>query len=662
MGAIRRFWRWLISSVWAFPALLFVLLLLLTSLRISGTSAGTYHLMWYGGKIKDHELIYGTPRAIRSDEWLVTSQIIVSQSRLGYPRVNPDLGPGQDLSLQTEIPTKDWPTIFKPQLWSFFILPVQYAFAFKWWFLMFALIASCYLFVLRLLPGRKWFAIIFSLGVGLSPFMLWWYQSSVFLSLTYGFLISILVMRILNGEPIPFIKDKRLVAPTYILALAFLLICFGLLFYPPFQIPVAICVLFFSLGFALNKLAIKNFNFKILRKPLMVVLAALLVTVLIGGTFYETHKRPIKALSSSVYPGHRRIDSGGLNPLSITDSFLMPIEQSDSRGAHFFQNQSEASNFILLLPFLLLPGIGLMVWEWVKKKKPDWLFLAIQLCAVLFFVRAFVPYGSGFFRLLLLDRVPQARLIIGFGFIGILQVIYFTKKLDELKPSRRFMWPFAVLYGFAGFLILAAVGVKVWHRYPLFMSFSHDLWLIGALSGLFSLIVIAFLVNRRAVAAILFLAFTLISSYRIIPLYQGLNILTSNRVVTHMRVISKPSDTWVTVGGDAWLYEDFGALAGRHSLSGPQLYPTNAWANIVGMQYKNIYDREGHALFVDDPSQIAPVKLLQADAFAIKFQCSPYIENNVQFALSVHELSGNCLKLRDKILYPGKTFYLYQVR
>ena len=164
--------------------------------------------------------------------------------------------------------------------------------------------------------------------------------------------------------------------------------------------------------------------------------------------------------------------SGGMSSLQVLDSFVMPAEQSTFRGAHFFTNQSEASNFILLLPFLILPEFALIWREWrLHKRRIDWLFLALQICGLLLFARAFIPFGSPFYKLLLLlQKVPNnGRLVIGMGFLGIVQLVYLVKKLTEAKIPKRSLWPLASLYGFACFAVLLLEGLYIRKHYPLFV-------------------------------------------------------------------------------------------------------------------------------------------------------------------------------------------------
>src|SRR5690606_16943700 len=129
----------------------------------------------------------------------------------------------------------------------------------------------------------------------------------------------------------------------------------------------------------------------------------------------------IDRTAHSLYPGQRTSPPGDLPALSVSDGFLMPLLQGELRGKNYYSNQSEASNFILLLPFLFVPGLILQYLEYTRNKKIDWAFLGVQACALLFFIRAFIPVGDEVYKLLLLDRVPNTRLRAGMGFLGLIQ-------------------------------------------------------------------------------------------------------------------------------------------------------------------------------------------------------------------------------------------------
>ncbi len=654
---IKKLGRWARKSVWTFPVALFAVVVILAALRVSGTSAGVYRAS-LNGPAKDPSLIFGKARTIRSDEWLVVTQLTVAQSRQGFPRINSHMGDGQDLSLQAEVPTKDWSTIFKPQNWSFFVLPLESAFAFRWWLLMYLLIVSCYFFVLRLMPGKKLFAILFSLAVGASPFELWWYQSTAFLSAAYSFMMAILAMRIIGNEPIRLIKNLPKSRMVQAAALGFIAACFGLILYPPFQIPVAVVLLFFGVGYLLHSRYGEKIEWSTLLKRSIWILASVIAAGAVLVLFLLTHNKAIAAVNNSVYPGHRVAESGDLKALNIFDSFVMPIEQGIYRSHYFFRNPSEASNFILLLPFLIVPGLMLQLYEWKKKRRPDWIFTSLQVLALLFFARAFLPYGSGLFKLLFLQKVPNKRLVIGIGFLGLLHMLYFIKKVRRAGISQPKLDKAAAIFSLITFLILIAVGWFIIGHYPKFLA---NPYVIIGLAGAFSAIVGAFVAGRLTLAAALLFLFTAVSSFRVLPIYKGLGELTHSRLVSRMESVSGPSDSWVTVGSDAMEYENFGLLAGRRSIGGTQVYPDKMVWSKLGNKYENIYNREGHAIFVDDAAMADPIRANTEDTFVVKFDCSPFVKANIQFALSIHPLALPCAKPIGTVSYPTTTFYLTRI-
>lgn len=647
------------KSVWSFPAVLLLILILFTALKISGSSVGIYHDSLYGAGTKDSNLIYGKPRAIRADEWLTGTQLLVAQSKNGFPIRDKVFKQGQDLSMVSEIPTKDWPVIFKPHLWAFFVLPVEYAFAFKWWLILYLLIVSCYFFILRVFPGHKLFAALISIAVGLSPFELWWYQAAAFLTIAYGFLILILLMRIYGSEPINRIKSAGVTNAIYIAALAFLFACFGLILYPPFQIAVIVVLLTFAAGYILNKKFNENFSWAAIIRKTGLVLISVLIAAIIGALFVKTHHTPIKALSDTLYPGARTITSGGLNFLKIFDGFMQPQLQSDFHGGHFLGNQSEDSSFILLLPFLLIPSLALIIYEYKKHRRVDWIFLAIQFGCILFLARVFIHFGDFFYKALLLQKVPHERLKVGIGFIGILQLIYLAKKLTVLKINKTRLLGLAAGYTLVCFVSLILIGLYTIKHYPLFINRRLE---VLVLALLFSGIIALFLLNRKVLAATLLLIFTLGSSFQILPLYRGLGELTNSKVINKMAADSGKNDTWATVGDDAYIYQNYGLLAGRTSLSGSQIYPNeDLWKQTGDPNYNFVTNREAHIVFTDNPALKKPLTLVHENSFNVKFECSDFIKNNIQYALSIHPLKFACVKQIDTVKYPATTFYIYRI-
>jgi hypothetical protein len=655
---LHRLTSTLWHGVWFFPLILSVLLITLTSLRISGSSVGIYHQTIYGAGAHDPDLLFGKPQPVRSDEWLVSTQLTISQAKQGYPKFNKNIGSGKDMALVADAPYKEWFSVFKPENLSFFVLPLEYAFAFKWWFLLYVLIVSCYFFTLRIIKGRRLFAAIFGLAIGLSPFLMWWYIPSSMLSIAYGFLILLIGMRIIDGEQVHFLKARRQFYSylVYALTLAYLLTSYALVLYPPFQIAVSIVILFFLFGYLLNKYFSEKITWRDLKINLAVFSSALLITGLLVGLFYLGHKEAINAISNTVYPGARLSQSGGLDPLQIFDGFLQPQLQLDGRGAHFLKNQSEASNFILLSPFLVLPALFLTLREYKEKRRVDWTFAAVQLIVLIFFLRAFLPFGDFFYKMLLLDRVPNTRLVIGMGFAGVLLILLTYKKLSEAILSKKIVLYSALIYTLICFAMISAIGLNVSNMYPKFISYAPKILFFAAV---YSLIIFLFLLRKGVLAAVVLLLFSFGSVIHINPLYKGLGWLEKNQLYSHIQTVSSPHSTWVAT--DTLIFENFGLLANRDTISGVQPYPDiNIWQQ-ADPKAEYIYNRYAHVLFINNPPFKKPLRLVQMDFFEVGLTCNKFTTTNVDFVLNTSPSNIPCLELKDKVAYPGATFYLYRV-
>lgn len=651
----------LVKSVWFFPFVLLCCLIVLTAFRISGTSVGTYHLYFFGAEKADPDLLYGSPRSIRSDEWLGNTQMIIAQEAAGYPRVNENIGSERDMSLIVDVPYKEWSVLFKPQNLAFFVLPLEFAFAFKWWLLLVLLMTGCYFFALRILPGKRLVASLVALTVGFSPFVFWWYQTITIAPLFYGFFILLLGIRILRNEPVKLGRTELSPVASYILyslALGYILVAFGLIIYPPFQVPIAVTVGLFLVGYWLQLYRTEKIASlkELLRRTSILVVAAVLAAC-VGLTFVKTRSHVIETIQNSAYPGKRIVAPGDFNPAHLVDTFAQPQLQRTQNANQYYNNQSEAANFILLLPFLLLPGVFLTVYEYRKRKRLDWAFVSIQVCAGIFLANLFIPWGQLFYRITLLELVPHQRLLIGIGFVGILHMLYVMKKAELVHLSkqtalRRIVYAYGALC-IAGLLVVAAY---THYRWPLFIPSWP--FLIG-LTLTFAIIVLLFLLKRFVPALLLMLAFSLFSVFHIHPLYQGLGPLANTKLITTMTTLSKPDDNWASV--DDFYMENFGIVAGVESVTGMQFYPdVDFWKQVQGESADIVYNRFARILFVTTPRE-APLTLAGADGFYVQLTCSEFVQAEVDYFLANQPLQAPCLEEVKQIPYPARTFYIYRV-
>ncbi len=640
----------LARSIWIYPLFLIIVFIFATALKVNGSSVGIYHQFLYGVKAQDPNLLYGSPKQVRADEWQDGTQFIIAQSHNNYQKFNTNIGTGRNLALHAEVPYKDWSAIFRPHTWGFFFLSFENAFSFKWWYPLTLLLITSYFFALRILRGKKYSAILFSLAVGLSPFLLWWYQTTAEATMGYAFLILILVHKIFQNEKFKKINNKYITKLIYTGLLFFILCCFELLFYPPFQISLALVISFYTIGCILTLL----FTEKMKLKPVLIritpVITAIVIAGLIGIIFVASNREPIRALSSTLYPGKRLVHSGGLEPLHILNGFLMPFQQN---GAKLFRNLSESSNFILLLPFLLLPGFFLILWEYKKKQEIDWIFLSIQVCASLFLLRVFVPFGDPLYKLLLLDKVPHVRLLIGMGFVGFLQLLYILRNAQYVEFQKKYRNLLPVCVSILSMILLVLISLHI--RGKQF----NNIFSLLFFAVFFASIILASLTRRTFVALLILFLFSAVSSFRIMPLYKGLGSIKDTELTRQIQTLSTPGARWATL--DDIRFENIGLVAGRKNLSGAEVYPdVNFWKQVGGEDNEYIYNREGHIMFTTNIS--SDMYLVKTNLFYVKFQCSQFILRNLDYVVADAKLDLKCVTLQKTVVYPKKTFYLYRIK
>lgn len=635
-----------------FPLVLLLLLITLTATRISGTSIGVYHSFLYGENSKDPDLLSGTPQAIRSDEWLVNTQVTIAQEKNNYARIND----GTDMSLLVDAPYVDWSTIFKPQYFVFFIIPLEYAFAFKWWFMLFVLMISVYTFALKLLPNKVMVAILVSILLTFSPFVFWWYQHGTIAPLAYAFLILLISMSIIDDKKLViFHKKINIFISRFIkvLTLSYLLVCFALILYPPFQIPIVIVSIFFILGYMLNQL--KSFDRKTWIRTIVSFMVAGILGVATTGIFILTRNDAVNTIQNTVYPGKRTVQAGGYDIKQLLATYLQPQLQNKENGNKYIKNQSEDSTFIIQPLFLVIPTVLIYLTLYLQRKKTDYILLGLIFCSVLFLSQLLIPGIDTFTKLFLLDTVPHSRLLIGLGLLSILLMIYISKiySFNEVRLSKPLAYTllgYSVVY----LIVIWWAGLEI-HR--LYIDFIPSKKLILFLSSTVVLGLTLFLMNKQRIGLLILAIFTIASVYQVHPLYRGLGPIYNSSIQKGMESVSEKDAVWAAAQ-DVRI-ENLPQMAGYRSLTGVQTYPDiSFWQDYSEQKSDHIYNRYAHTfLSTNDSSSLI---LVGPDLFAVSSSCHRKIAQKVDFVLSTTPLNGSCYQLLKTIPYPNTTFYIYK--
>ena len=635
-----------------FFSLILLFITTLGILGISGSSVGIYNLALFGDTYNDENLIVGQLRGIRSDEWLVNTQYTSAQYNNDFKRFNDNIGDGQDMGILYDLPVKDWTVIFKPLNSFYFFLPLDLAFSLEWWLRGFALLFSTYL-LLRKITKNKLISLVGSLTILFTPFLNWWYSTLALEIVIYASLIYLAFYKLLESKNH---RSKFL----YSLILSYFCISFILLLYPPFQISVGLGLLFIALGTFLNKH--KEFNKKELAKDLIYLFVALFIIIIVIILFYFDYKETINTILSTSYPGLRIIEGGGYNYIKF---FNFPYNYSllfnSNPVPEIFANQSEASNFFMgflfVLPFIWFSSIKRLL----LKRKFDFIELLLLIFLSISLLWLFIGLPSFFERILLLDKVPMERMIIGIGFWGyIIAFYYISRKQNYLDKLDLRILSFIVSIIVS--ILYFTFGKSLLASYPTF-PLSMEYLIISSL--IIGLTLFLFII-KSSLSLVIVLISSIILSIAINPLYQGLSTIDDGELVNAVKRVELSNDDngrWVYYGGLFW--QNILVANGISSISSTHYYPQLEMWEILDpeKEFYDYYNRYTHIQFINPNIQQERVVLNSPDSISINIDpCSQELEElRVRYILSNFELNGNCLDVRENIDYEGVDFIIYEI-
>lgn len=628
-----------------FPLLVFFIYLFFVFNQIHSSSIGMYHQFFYGSK-KDHNLIFGQPRPIRSDEWLVGTPKVIGQVKAGFPVINKNIGFGEAMPVQGCLPYKHWRLVFCPNMWPFFFLPLENAFSAAWWFPTLLMMIAIYYFVF-FLTQSIFVAITSSVIFFFTPFNQWWtYLLSSFLG--YGLLFILFFIKAIEKN-----KDK-IRSMIYFILSAYFLINYAFILYPPFQVAS-----FYVFGLLLFGILIQKKLFN--KKSIALGLTMLIFSVFPIIGFYHEFKPTIDIVRNTVYPGKRFVSNSLGNFLHLINGFYNTQLLDDVKGSGPFANQSEASNFFLI-SFFCLPVYLWVLIEEIKKKKVDWIFFTLISSFIILLIWFLFPFPSLVAKLSLLFLVPQKRALIGIGIANYLLAIYFLAKIKVSKD--RFYSYLKWLSVMIIFLTNLYLGFFLKYNYPVFIQNNIKIFLLSVISGLLLYLLLS---QHKKLFLIVLLIFSFISSYRVNPLYQRLEILFNNPVSTLLQKTKADKKASVAILNEREII-GLPYVLDKKSLSGIYYHPQLSLWEIFDekKKYNQIYNRYSHIIFINNSNKRKNSFILNHPdffIFNINFcQSLSLIKKvNLKWLISNEPLNDYCFQLKEKIKSLNKNYYLYEI-
>ncbi|MDD3662006.1 MAG: hypothetical protein PHG63_02970, partial [Candidatus Dojkabacteria bacterium] len=537
-------------------------------------------------------VLLGSPKSIRSDEWRVNATNSFSQAEMGFPESNSNIGAGQT-PLVSNLPVSHITTLFRPQMWGYFLFGAERGYVFQWNFSAVSLFVGAFLVLLILTRNNFYLSLAGAIWFFLSSYVQWWFSSVAGMTGIFFFL-TVSVHYLLFSE------RKLHIAIAGVLSALFA-VNFFLFLYPPFQI---------SLGYLLLALVVVGifqnrnhlFNRSILVTRSVTFFLMLISTGIITAVFLRDTWETIHLAANTVYPGSRGSVGGSLSLSQLLRGYLtFPVQQNFFPAR--FGNVSEASGFIFLSPLLCLAYMAAVIRKWIPR---DPRVFALVLVVVLLGAWAIMGMPQIVSTATLFSRIPESRVMLALGvgdlFLSAMMIAALGRISHTEKLRSKLNLAFALVVSI-GILALGVSMVRLETNYITFM-------IVGLITLTFFILTTA-LQQKRYGVVIACASLLVLPSISINPVSRGLNVFEDERID---EIVEYSGDgTWAFFGDNA--YASLLKAYGADVFNGVKIVPDLESMQIIdpGSNYVEIYNRYAHISLQTPPSDH------EAELFTLNF-------------------------------------------
>ena len=638
------FYLLLYRSEWVFKYRYVIALILFIICVIVGINGSSIECM-YGyldGNLATN-VVLGTSRPIRFDEWNVLTPLVMSQ----YYGSNPFSyfssivrGTLTDVFIEYGTPVRSLIMVFRPFYIGYLFLPFANGLAFFWSGRIIALFMTSFEFGRLISKDNKRLALVYAFLITFAPAVQWWFAINGFVEMLIFAQLSILMLKMYMTTNKYWIRCINA---------AVVVICAGgyiLTMYPSWMVPIAYIIVAVSIWVIIDNWKMAKYG----KRDIFILLAMIIVLAVGLGYVFVNSQDTIKLLMNTVYPGNRFETGGGL-----FNSFFTYINNVWFAifGNSPVSNVCEESGFLSLFPL----GIVLYIIYIIKEKKQDTLATILTILVVFFGIWEVFGFPSIVAKITLMSYSQAGRSIVVFDLVNVIllvrtvHLVHFIKINNAVKVS----------IGVAIALVTEFIAYRV---NPEWLSY-YSIWFFNVVIMLFA-IGAFLLINHKSywirriscvyLCLLAFLMGGLVNPVRIGSSDPGeLEELGAVKEI----VESDPYAVWVCEVG--FPVSDMLLTVGAPTLNSVNVYPNlDIWSIIdTTGEYEEIYNRYAH-IKVDvtsDESLAGQFELVQSDVFSVKLTVEQLKELGVKyiFTRDTEELNGV-----ELVRQVGST-YIYEI-
>lgn len=562
----------LLDYIYKYRFLFAIIIIILGVLfKLHGSSIGLWNTVFNTG-IEDSSLLFGKPRSIRSDEWAVTTPLIISQSFNHFNYFSNILrgGTTTDAFSLYGLPVVNILEIFRPFHFGYLILGIERGLSFFWIARLVILFLVTFEFGRLLFNKDKRISVIAAFMVTLSPIVGWWFATNGTAEMfIYGQLALICLYKYMNTE-----KFK-----SRLLYLCIVMICAGgyvFILYPAFQIPV----FFVILMLAIYIICTNYRNMKFSKKDFISILIMLLMFIGLMAYFFIMSKDTINTVLNTVYPASRVETGGGAfrKYISYLDNVFLPYKEEGIET----HTAKEA------IMFGLFPiGIMYACISMIKNKKIDLFTILLLIPYVIVGMFCFFELPEWFAKITLLSYSTPQRAVIVLGYIDILLLM---KTLVELKSPKIYISIIiALVLSFALAFICKTLN-------PNYVGIILATFLFAMSFYLFFFALEYNTKYGKYLFTLGIIGTMIICEATINPISSGINVIKDSPILQAAKEINEKEDGIWVADALAFPCPNYLEMAGCKVVNATNIYPNlELWKSLdKENKYEDVYNRYAH--------------------------------------------------------------------
>lgn len=602
--------------------------------ELNGSSIGMWDNYLPQSSSTDNSILFGTSRAIRSDEWATYTPMILSQylnKPNAFAYINEIIrGQMTDSFSVYGQPIMSLLMIFRPFQIGFLFLSQAKGLSFFWCGRIITLFMVTFETTMIITKKNKNLSVLSAFLITFAPVVQWWFAINGFVEiLVFGQLAILVIYKYMNTT-----NYKYRIMYAFILS-----ICIGGYFfalYPAWMVPFAYAFLAMLIWIIIENY--KNFKFKINRD--IPIIVACIFIVLVGVIyFYIKSKDTIGIVSNTVYPG-ARTNNGGEYFLKMWQYPVNIFYQAIDKN--LFTNVCELSTFFDFFPI----GILLAIYAIFKQKKKDSLLISLLCVQSLLVLYSSISLPSIISKITFLSLSTANRTNTAIGFINII-ILLRSMAIIKFKVNKKIALILSII-------MAAIVNVLANSQLNGYMNVGMRIAVFLLVFTTFFIIFIELDNNKKERITILGVIIAISFGIFVNPIRVGTDNIYNNKLIREVeKITSDDSGLWI-IEGD--IPSNMLLFAGAPTINSTNVYPDlERWRSIDNGVNEDIYNRYAHiTINLKNDDYESSFELTSADAFTIDMSVNDILKLNAKYILSTKDLSQYSneniqFKVKDKI-------------